>query len=304
MTLQNRLDAAREVLTQHNSSIEGEEGKVDIDGFFANLAKMGGTSEAALSDATWEDLQDCGIPRILARSVSRCFRGAEEEKKQEPQKIVLDVSNDPEKHAASLTAVKLVDHFDPENHTNPYGKKLKDDTEGRRCLAFNKDGTLNVEITRGLVDEIVNLQYPEREEVTIEGIPSPTYRVGERPDRFASENPANPGTPLRPDGTSDAGCEWTVKDKEIPFNIRQLVYIAVESTGEADEDEMDIFDKVSGKTFAQVAKRYRKAAVEFGEREKLGTLPQLKIRLGGRGDHGGGGGGGKQDPFARGHRVW
>ena len=173
MTLQNRLDAAREILEQHNSLIEGEEGKVDIDNFFKKLSTMGGTSEAALANATWEDLQDCDLPRILARSVSKVFRGAEEEKKDAPQKIVLDVSNDPEKHAASLTAAKLVEHFDPENHTNPYGKKLKDDTEGRRCLAFNKDGTLNVEISKGLVDEIVNLQYPERAEVTIDGIPSP-----------------------------------------------------------------------------------------------------------------------------------
>lgn len=295
--LQERLDAARTLLEEHNAKVEGEEGKVGIDDFFKNLASMGGTSESALADATWEDLQDCGLPRILARSVSRVFRGPEE-KVNEPQKVVVDVTGDPEKHAATLTAVQLVEHFDPENHTNPYGTKLKKDTEGRRCLAFNKDGSLNREISKQLVDEIVNLQYPERSEVTIEGIPSPTYRVGERPDRFASENPADPGTPLRPDGVSDAGCEW----EKLPLNIRQLVYLAVRN-GDADDDEMDLYEKVEGKSFEQVAKRFRKAAVEFGEREKLGTLPQLKIRLGGRG---GVGGGGKNDPFktGQGHRVW
>jgi len=279
MNATEKLDAARQTLEGTN---------VNSDEFFRKFAKLCGVEDPQqicsgdLEAARFEDIEECGVPTIRARRIARIFRGDD------------DTRRHPENHAANLTAIQLVDYFDPDNHISPYGLRLKKATNDRRCLVYNKDGTLNLELSKQLVDEIVNLEYPERDTVTVNGIPSQVYRVGERPDRFANENPANPGTPLRPNGISDAGCEWAV----LPLEIQQLVYLAVRMN-EEDDKEIDIFDRVQGKNFAQVAKRYPQASVKFQEHEKLGTLPQLKIRLGGKKINDG-----QNDPFKTGHRVW
>jgi hypothetical protein len=90
------------------------------------------------------------------------------------------------------------------------------------------------------------------------------------------------------------------------MDIRQLVYLGT-GTGELKDTEIDLFEKVVNKDFAEVAKRCPNAAVKFKELENLGTLPQLKIRLGGTGGYGHISGGINypkgNNPFTRGHRV-
>jgi len=235
-------------------------------------------SDADFQAARFEDIEECGVPKIKARQIARIFRDEEEEgpKSKGPQKVVIDISGDPKKHAATLSPVQLVEHYDAENWTNPYGKRLKEITEGRKCLVFNTNGSLNVDISKTLVDELVNLSYPERDVVNLDDGPAQVYPVGVKPDRYADENPANPGNPLYQSGESDAGCLWG----SLPLPVRQLVHICVRR-GDCDLEEGDLFEKVEGKSFAEVCKqpRFRKAAVEFKQMEKLGTLPQLKIVL-------------------------
>jgi hypothetical protein len=87
-----------------------------------------------------------------------------------------------------------------------------------------------------------------------------------------SENPAKPGTPLSP--LHDIN--WST----IALEVQQLVYLAVKETGEASgSEELDLFEKVEGKNFNLVAKRYPKAAGRFQVRKAANTLPQLKIRI-------------------------
>jgi hypothetical protein len=284
----SKLDSAR-------TALEGT--TVNVDEFLKKLAAFYGYEDPAkltseeLESATWEDLEECGLPKGKARQIAKIFRGSE---KKEETVVKVDISNDPEKHAATLTPVQLVDHYDPDNHTNPYGSRLKEVTEDLKCLAFNEDGSFNREISKQLVQEIVD-GYPARFEITINGLPLQTYHVGNRPDRIADENPAVPGQLLRPNGVSDVGCNWG----EIDLSIRQLVYLAVKETGETGKDsEMDIFDRIENKDFAQVAQRYRKASVKFQERKKLGTLPMLKLRLGKDGDR-------PNNPFgSKPNRAW
>jgi hypothetical protein len=292
--MSQKLDAVRAALSGT---------KVECDHFLTKFTELCGVTEAAaISDedfaaARFEDLEECGLPRILARRVARIMRGDEDEgnKTTVPQKVVIDVSSDPEKHAATLSPVQLVEHYDADNHTNPYGKRLKEVTEGRKCIVFNTDGTLNVDISKQLVDELVNLSYPERDTVNLDDGPAQVYPVGARPDRYANENPAQPGQPLYQNGESEVGCQWG----DLPLNVRQLVHICVRH-GECDLNEGDLFEKVEGKTFGDLCKqpRFREAAVEFKEMEKLGTLPQLKIVLGKSGKPR------ANDPFSGGNRVW
>lgn len=273
MVSQSKLDRVREILAGTN---------VNFDIFCQKLAEFFGYDDPSkiqdedLSCLRFEDLEDCGLPRGKARRVAHFFRDQQED----TQKIVVDISNDPEKLAASMSPVQCVDHYNPDDPSNPFGRRIGQATGLKKCLAFDADGKLHVEITKILVQEIID-GYPERSMITIdEAVGLPTYAVGEKPDRFVTENPARPGTPLSP--LDDIG--WDT----IATNVKQLIYIAVKDTKEisqpgsflTDSDEFDLFEKIKDKPFSQVARRFPLAAKEFRQRQAANTLPQLLIRLG------------------------
>lgn len=272
MVSQSKLDRVREILTGTN---------VDFDSFCQKLAKFFGYDQPAkiqdedLSCLRFEDLEDCGLPRGKARRVAHFFRQDIEDQ----PKVVVDISNDPDKLAASLSPVDCVEHYNPDDPTNPFGRRISQATGVKKCLAFGADNKLHVGITKILVQEIIE-GYPERQMVTIDEDYVPTYAVGEKPDKFVPENPVKPGTPL----SSLDGINWN----SVPTNIKQLLYIAVRETREINKtglplsnaEEYDIFEKVQGKSFSQIARRFPLAAKELRHREAANTLPQLSIRIG------------------------
>ena len=85
MTLNSKLAGARAILEAHNNSSSTK--SVDVEAFFTNLTNMGGSSEDTLSAASWEDLEECGAPRILARRIATLFRG-EQPQAQAIQKVL------------------------------------------------------------------------------------------------------------------------------------------------------------------------------------------------------------------------
>lgn len=291
MTLQDKLSAARALLEAHNQALEGDEEKIDVELFFKNLRHNGGTSERALAKATWEDLMACGLPRFVARDVADIFR---DEEKSTEQKIVV-VNDDPVKQAESMTPAEQVTKYDPTNPLTPFGKKLKEISGGQRFLVFRGDGSINVETSQKLLAEILD-SYPERSEVIVEGEVHRTYAVGDRPSRYADEHPVYPGVLLRPDGTSTADVNWLA----ITMNVRQLLYIAVKETRELNMSlvsEIDLYEKIEKMSFADLARRYKKAALRFKELSETNQLPQLKKTLGKVPT-------GTQNPFTTGHKVW
>jgi len=269
MTTETKLAAAR-------ATLEGT--TVNWDQFCKKLAEFFGydsiekVGEDDISCMRFEDLEDCGLPRGKARRVAQIFRGQESDTSA-PTKVIMDVTSDPEKHAATISPVECVERYNPDDPSNPYGQRIAAATGKRKCIVFDPSGQFHVEMTKLLVQEIID-GYPERESVTVDDVPGLlVYVVGERPDKFVPENPAKPGTPLSrmPD------FDW----QTIPKDTQQLLYIAVRETKEAAGDsEHDLWDKIYGKNFNQVAKRYPKAAVAFRSREAANTLPQLKIRIG------------------------
>jgi len=316
MSIKDKLQAARSVIDAHNATIEEAESRVNADAFFIKLKAAGGTSDSTLQEARWEDLEECGLPRILARSISRIFRArASDEDGDGTQKVVV-IDDDPVKRAARLKPVDLVAEYDMDDPHNPYGTRLGEIAGGRPFLVFNEDGSLNVGVSRPLFQELLD-DYPVRTSVTVEGTVCKTFQVGDKPSRFVDENPLFKHSPLRPDGASVYGVLWG----EVEFKIRQVVSIAARETREinttvavqsvsatsADRDkqkrqiEQELFDIISSKDFLQVCNRYPEAAVRFEELKKMNQLPQLKVRLDARGtclseEQG-------QDPFSAGNIV-
>jgi hypothetical protein len=272
MTLDSKLAGARAILEAHNSKSTKP---IDIVAFFNNLTDMGGSSEDTLSAASWEDLEECGAPRILARRIATLFRG--DQPQGQVQKVILEES-DPDKLAKAMTPSQLLDAYDPKQLKTPVAERLKFFSEGKKFIVFNDDDTVNKEVSLRLLNELDDhgemLTY-----IGADGSIRFTYSVGERPDQVTNEHPLFPGVALR-NGMSSVGCDW---DK-VDWRTKRILYLAVTETHEIDMSkthELDIYDlAINGATAKMVDRRCIEATKLYLEREKLENLPSLRVLLG------------------------
>lgn len=268
MSYQRKLEEARELLVQHNSNIFG--GKlINIEDFFVKLAMAGGTSDAALSHSSWEDLQEFGLPKLLARQVATIFRSKEE-------KAALKKSQ-----VEGMGIQELLANYDPRNHTGLVNRRLLEIFGKKSFIVFNNDGSVNVPVSQKLAQEILD-DFPQRELYTVNDVPLKTYPVGVRPDHSFDENPLYPGRILRPDGDCDqTNRSWN----DVSLEVRQVLYLATKQTKEvvinSINDAHNIMDLVVGKEDVEalrvVRRRFSKAAALLMELYQQGKAPSLKI---------------------------
>lgn len=269
MSYQRKLAEARELLVQHNSQIS-ENIRIDVEGFFAKLAAAGGTNDASLSQSSWEDLIEFGLPRLLARQVATIFRSKLDEKP------VLKKSQ-----VEMMSVGELIANYDPRNSTSLINRRLSDIFGGKCFVVFNNDGTPNVPASTKLAQELLD-GYTQRELYLVNDVPCKTYGVGERPDQSFDENPLYPGRVLRPDGDCDqTNRSWS----GVPLEVRQVLYLAVKETKELLINSInvahDIMDIVVGKddkeALSLVRRRFSKAAATLKEYQQQSKAPSLKI---------------------------
>lgn len=273
MSYQQKLDEARALLDQHNSQVPDEKGRINAEEFINKLKAAGGTNDAALSQCAWEDLQEFGLPRLLARQVATIFRKADKSE----EKPVFKKSK-----VEAMSVNELVAAYDPRDKTSLVTSRLSQLLSNKRFVVFNDDGTVNVAVTTKLARECLD-DFPERELYIVEGgTPSKTYRVGERPDVAFDENPLYPGRVLRPDGDCDqTNRSWA----GVPLDAKQVIYLAVRQTKELHtltiNDAHNIMDLVVGKpagdAYSNVARRFAKAAALLKELNVQGRAPTMKV---------------------------
>lgn len=236
------------------------------------ISSTGGVTESALSEITTDDLIG-SVPILVARQIVRAIGGNNAEAKQ-----IVIMSDDPISMAARLKPEQLVAEYDPNDPTNPFGTRLASLTKSQPCLVFqsgyNSSHNLDVVTSAKLVRELLD-GFPPRKTIVIDGELQEIYAVGEAPAKYADENPAAPGTMLRPDGVSDNNVHWG----NIQFSVQQLIYFAVKNGELANKSEHDIYDEVAGKDFNTVSCRLPKSTIEFKKFEGLQQLPPLKIVL-------------------------
>jgi hypothetical protein len=291
MSYETRIQAALAVVAEHNTALgvtnpdPTTQGYVNPDDFIAAIKAVGGTSEERLAQLSHEDiievLPDVNVggklvkPRILAKAVAAVFRSkATEDPTKTDEKRPISG-----KKAEKMTVRELVENFDAEDYTNAVGVRLSEISKGQPFIVYVSGRTLDVEATHKLLLEIKQ-GYPGREDVDVNGFPTKVYRIGELPENFADENPLYRGRPLRPDGTCDqTGRSW----EGVPMNVRQLVRLAADTELVVTiETAHNVLDMVMGNDpFKKLAARYRTPHVKFGELQKTGNLPRLKIALGG-----------------------
>ncbi len=265
MSYTQKMSNAEGLVTSHNEAVKN---KVDWIKFQENLQEAGGTTEESLKLCSFEDLEKFGLPRLLARSVANIFRSTED---KSPSPIS-------ESRAKSLNAFEALKIYDPKED-NAVSDRLKKLSKDKCCIVFNKDGSLNVEASYKLITEIQD-GYPERDNYPLDGEPVRIYKVGEKLEQFADENPLYPGRLLRPDGT----CDQTNRSWDgVSLEVRQLIYLAIQSK-EVEirnindaHNILDICLDSSNLSKFPLRHRFTKAAIKFTDLERRGSLPTLKI---------------------------
>ena len=181
----------------------------------------------------------------------------------------------------------LVREYDPDQPNNPFGSCLRKKFGDLPFLVFDEDTGELLRDESVMTAQELEKGYPPRKTIIVrKETCEHTYRlyeIGKRPDGYADENPVRPGKMLRPDGVSDDNIPW----KKLPFEVRQLLWVAAKHTGEITldtcrEDEMDIFDKVTYHDegdINNVSKRYQEAAVKLRELKQSDQPPSLRVKL-------------------------
>lgn len=273
MSYDSKIKSAREMVEEHNKNAKTS---VDFDKFLEKLTEEGGSSDEALKAVSWEDLQKCGLPTIIARRLAYQFR-------QDSDGVGGSSAYVSNKKAQMLTEKELVERYNPKDVKNAVGKRLKDMSDGKAFIVFDDSGNVLVDPSVQLLKDIMN-GLPSVETTFVKSRPLPVYKVGDRPDAYSEENPLYPGRPLRSEETCDqTGRSW----QGISIGIRQLLYLAVKVTKELEvrsaANAGDVLDKVMAQdcTLDSLRSRYPNASKKYDELSKVGRLPLLKIKLGG-----------------------
>jgi hypothetical protein len=286
MSTTDKIAQVLALISQHNDAVDEDGSKVDSDRFIKKLKDIGGTTEAARAEVTWEDLEDCGLPRILARKAAAIFRQHSSTGELSKSKFVSS------KQAERMNVRELVEAYDPKDRDRSSAIEhvlLARIGEDRPVLVFSDDGSVDVESTVMLINEARD-GYRPRKTVVVNDKPLAVYKLGSRPDMTVDENPLYPGMALRPDQT----CQNTNRSwKNISRTVRQLLYIANSLTHEWRDktnlrptvfvrDIHDLFDmmELAGDNLeAKLRLRYPKASIMLDELASQGNTPSLKIAL-------------------------
>lgn len=267
-----RISAAKKIIQEHNSNVD-KKFQTNVEEFINNLQEMGGTTAEAIKQCSWEDIERCGVPRLIAKQISRLFRQPLKDEKRKSSYV----SN---KKAERMTIEELIERYNPIDSTNAVAKKLKEKSKGNRFIIFNDDGSINVKQSTRLLRESMK-GYPERNTCIIDWVPRKVYKVGDNPHQFAEENPLYPGRMLRSDGTCDqTGRSWNNVDNI----IKQIIYISIKFTNELSistiNDAHQIIDLVmSSKDVKHIKSRFPQASIKYDELKEEGKLPTLRIRM-------------------------
>lgn len=280
MSYQDKMAAACQIVTQHNTTLGSDATPLDWDAIQAAIIKMGGTSEQALESATWEDLQECGIPKILARTIAAAFRkAAPPEKAGPPFGFRGSITT---QRAAGLTYEALFTHYDPTGELNPaVFARLEELAGGNPVVIFDGTGkdadpTLSAKRLREVKDG-----HRAKDEIVVDNVVRNVYRIGESPTAFVYENPLFPGEMLRPGHI----CDTTERSWDgVPLEIRQTLYLAVSKTGEltisSPGDVHDVLDYVQNGSPERIAVRYPKATGLLRELKDAESAPSLRLKHG------------------------
>jgi hypothetical protein len=278
MSLTDKLARIRAMIEEYNTAINDTVFIVKADEVISNLQKMGMATEAVATQVTWEDLQQAGLPKLLARQAAQILR-----EKPDGQPEPTYVSG---KKADRMTFEELFGAYKAEvGHEDNVTKKLRELSGGKPCVVFSDDKTVNVVESVKLLKDIKR-GLPDMTMVVVDGVPRQVYKVGEVSDVEFDQNPLYPNRVLR----TDEVCDQTHRSwKGIPLEVRQLVLLGTTKTQEARmntlADAHDLLDMaLRDGALRQLRNRMPRAELLLRELAKNGQAPRLKLKAGTKGN--------------------
>lgn len=263
MTYQTKLARARAILEAVNASSEV---KVDIVAFEKKLQELGAVNDETLVEASWEDLQVCGLPKLIAKQIANEFRTKEKSENHVSAK-----------KANSMSFEELFSAYDPDPVVGPseVTKKLLEISKGKRCVIFLDSGKVDAAASTTML------------QMNLRGLPEvathrlsddrvvPVYKVGERP--VAQEFEVNPV--FHNEVLRSGVCSQTLRSWEpVSHRTRQLVYLAVTRTHElraqSVTDAHSILDYITAGE-GTLSLRTPKAVLLLKELEQRNEAPRL-----------------------------
>lgn len=286
MSYQEKLSKVKDLFEEHNSLLKSGTDKpsfpekgLNFQNFKEALILQGVSGEEDLSKLRYEDIASClpdlptgDKPMFLAKKIAKIFRGKDQ-----------GVSSE---EAEKMSLRELTVRYDPKSPHNPVGERLQKISNGKPFLVFNEDSSVTVEKSLELLKELKE-GYPAVEKVTVDGEPRRPYKVGDGPDRYASENPLYPGRPLRPHGEA---CDQTGRSWEgIDRKVRQFIRLVVKEEDELSIDRAhDLIDEAMAKeALSNLKQKYQDVALGFQEKKEKDDLPNLRVKLNGEDSSGG-----------------
>lgn len=263
-----KLSQASVLLSEHNSRVPNPEQKLDWEAIKTKIVALGGTNDDTLREMSWEDLQECGIPKLLARQIANQVFRKSADTSERPISVV---------KASTLSFLELFTNYDPTGERNPaVTERLKNESGGKRCVVFNQDGTVNAEESVKMLRDLRD--FPEKESVSVGGKLLQVLKVGESLNQYFDENPLFPGQKLRNGICDISGRSWA----KVPHEARQILFLAVTGTEEIEvgnaEDAHRILDIVEcDDPVGKVQARYQQAALSLQKLNELQRAPTLKI---------------------------
>lgn len=262
----------REVIEAFNAS--SAVSKINAAEIEKKLIEEGAVSKETLLLVSWEDLMVMGVPKFLAKQIATIFRGQERDVFPHLKDYIS------ERKANSLTFDQLLEHYNPDEE-NAVFQKLKVLSGHKKFIVFNKDESVNIKISVRLLTEL-RKGLPELNHVGFDEnvfVTYKTYKVGDKPSWEFDQNPIYSDRALRTDDI----CDVTHRSwKEIPLEIRQLVFIAINKTKELNiPNTMEahlIIDRCSEpNAMKKLTAYFPKAMTELDELKKINSAPRLKI---------------------------
>ena len=265
MTYETKMAQVRALIEAYNASAAA---KIDFAAFEKKLQALGACTDGTLAKVSWEDLQECGLPKLLARQVAEELRGPSAKDDFVSQKKV-----------DRMRYEELIERYEP-REDNAIARKLKELSGGKRFIVFLDTGTLDPVSTLRLLVELRRGYSEVGITTNSKGMPAQVYKVGEVPNDELDENPLYPGRALRTDET----CDQTLRSwKGVSLQARQLVYLALTSTHEVSvksiSEAHDLLDLLVAHDAAWLTLRWVKAGLLYAELSAKNQLPRLKVKL-------------------------
>lgn len=150
---------------------------------------------------------------------------------------------------------------------------LRKRTHGRPCIVFNKDGTVNQDISLELIRIAKKQTTPDRYERS--GVAYRVFRAGEFPVKPVDESPFARGIALVNGYCPASETDWS----GITHVARVLarLYVFDVETAKLSKRDMKAICADARKGDQHFRKEYAAAALRYDELEQAGKLPDLKV---------------------------